>query len=149
MGVGPDKQADTSAWIAFTLMAHYRQALTVLSRIRLLEEIARKVDELVAAGRVSPRAVPALEHALAGYRLRNSTYRELVDVSANVATRELGVMTAEGVLQRRGEKRGAWYLPAEPLRHWRDGLIRQVRGETAVGADPYDLIRRGEPLQGE
>lgn len=138
--------ADTSPWLAFTLTAHYRQALTVLRRIRLLEQIARKVDELADTGAVPSRAIPAVEHSLAGYRLRNTTYRELVAVSSNVASRELTAMTRYGVLERRGEKRGSWYLPAAPLRAWRDDLVRQVQREIPVGADPYELMRRNLPL---
>lgn len=142
-------EGDTASWLAFTLTAHYRQALTVLRRIRLLEEIARKVDELAEAGALPARAVPAVEHSLAGYRLRNSTYRELTAVSPNVATRELTAMTREGVLERRGEKRGSWYLPVESLRSWRDDLLREVQREIPIGADPYDLMRRDRPLAGE
>lgn len=104
------------------------------------------MDELVDSGKVPARASSALELALSGWRLRNATYRELAEVSANVASRELAALQAEGVLVRHGQKRGSWYEPAADLA----ATVARLEAEAAVQfdaiGDPYRALQRGESI---
>lgn len=139
---------DTAPWVQFNLTAHYRQALTVLRRIKLAELTASLADEVQARGGVPDRALPAVEHALSGYAVRNSTYRALAesDISHNVASRDLKALVSAGVFEQKGATRGAYYIPVEPLRNRVFELRRTAREYVSVGVDPYLALRRGEPL---
>lgn len=137
---------DATEWVEFVLTAHYRQARTAQRRLWMLDRVAEKVDEFVERGSAPPRATSALELTFSGWRLRNTTYRELADVSAGTASRELTALVEAGVLQRHGAKKGAWYSPAEAHRHWVSAVADRARDSIDVGADPYRLVRLGEAI---
>ena len=137
---------DAREWLEFVLTAHFRQARTVQRRIWVLDRIAERVDAFVDEEKAPARAVPALEHVLSGWRLRNTTYRELAEVSANVASRDLNALVEVGILQRHGAKRGTWYSPDESLREWLQGVGDEARALIDVGEDPYRSVRRGEQI---
>lgn len=139
-------QRDASEWIEFVLAAHYRQVRTVQRRIWVLDRIAEKVDELVDAGRMPARSSAAMELALSGWRIRNATYRDLAEVSANVASRELNALVDAGLLKRHGQKRGTWYSPADDLAAWIDGVQAQAAARFEEAEDPYRMLRRGGRL---
>ena len=104
-------------WIEFCLTAHYRQALTVLRRIRELEALWDACEQIARRHRLSPRAVGALVDAARGWRLRRSLYVTVTkatageDISDAVATRDLAAMVRAGLLHPVGEKRGRYYSP--------------------------------------
>ena len=83
-------------WIEFCLTAHYRQALTVLRRIRELEALWDGCEQITRRHRLSPRTVGALVDAARGWRLRRSLYVSITkatageDISDAVATSDLG-----------------------------------------------------------
>jgi Fic family protein len=134
-------QRPAAPWVRFCLTAHYRQALTVLQRIREMEALWDRCDQLVASRGLPDRSVSALCDAARGWRLRRSLYMKLVDssfgekISDDTATRDLRALTKAGLLRPVGEKRGRRYEPTPELhRVWTD--IRHQR-PARLDDDPY------------
>lgn len=119
---------DARPWVRFCLRAHYIQAASVLRRIRESERIWVAVDELREAHGLPERVVSSLFDAATGLRIRNASHRknveltELVEISHQVATNDLGAMVQAGLIVQRGSKRGAHYVAAEPLVEVRERL---------------------------
>lgn len=139
-------QGDASPWIEFNLTAHYRQARTVQRRMWFLSRIAERIDELVELHGLPDRSAPVLETCFSGWRVQNATYRDITEVSANVASRDLRALVNAGVLQNKGAKRGTWYTPAESEVAWLHEISQESRDLYPAGIDPYRLLRRGETL---
>ena len=144
-------------WIKFCLTAHYRQALTVLRRIRELEALWDRCDQLAAARGLPERAVGALTDAARGWKLRRSLYVKVVQgstgeaISDDTATRDLRALAQAGLLEPVGERRGRFYVPTPELRK----LLTDIRAQRPVRMkdDPYDMPRPperpiAEPLPG-
>jgi Fic family protein len=114
-------ELDARPWVHFCLRAHYIQAASVLGRIRESERIWVAVDELRAKHDLPERVVSSLFDAATGLRIRNSSHRksvesaELVKISKQAATNDLGAMVRAGLIRQHGEKRGAYYEAANPL----------------------------------
>ena len=140
----PERSA--AEWVEFALTAHYRQARTVQGRLWSADRVAERVDDLVGAGLAPERATPALELTFSGWGLRNATYRELAEVTATTASRDLSALVDAGILQRHGAKKGAWYSPAEVYRTRLTELREQTKTSFDAGADPYRLASRGEEI---
>jgi Fic family protein len=111
---------DAGPWIKFCLTAHYRQATTHLRRIEEAERLWRECAAMAEAHGLPERVVGGMMEVALGFRLRNSTYRSIVEVSAGeeiselTATRELKAMVEAGFLGAFGERRGRHYV-AEPV----------------------------------
>jgi Fic family protein len=107
---------DPLPWIKFCLVAHYRQAETLLRRI----EESGRLGEIIAAElvrrKLQERQVAALMDAAYGYRVRNNTYRKAADVSDAIASRDLGQLVSVGLLIAKGEKRGRYYEAGDWLK---------------------------------
>jgi Fic family protein len=122
-------EIDARPWVHFCLRAHYVQAGSVLRRIRESERIWVAVDELREQHGLSERVVSSLFDAATGLRIRNSSHRksvemaELVEISKQVATNDLGAMVRAGLLRQRGSKRGTYYEAADALA----GAREQIR----------------------
>ncbi len=148
----PDRSA--RPWIEFCLTAHYRQAVTVLRRIRETEALWDRCDQLAATHRLPDRCVGALCDAARGWRLRRSLYVKVIrstsgeEITDATATRDLRSMTEAGLLEPHGEKRARQYTPTPSLRSaWE--TIRAQRPATAIeGPYPEDLAAAQPPLPG-
>ncbi|HEX4978558.1 MAG TPA: Fic family protein, partial [Acidimicrobiales bacterium] len=109
-------------WIRFCLTAHYRQALTLLRRIRETEALWDACEQLVATRRLPDRTVGALSDAARGWRLRRALYRKSVQsttgetISDQTATRDLVAMSEARLLEPFGERRGRQYRATSELR---------------------------------
>jgi ATP-dependent DNA helicase RecG len=104
------------------------------------DEAYRQIQELVAAGVVMPagrpgrgalyrlspdlletrswlqQRLPAVREHLAGHdRLTNADYRRIFGVTRYVAVGELQRLVEEGILERRGQRRGAHYVAGARL----------------------------------
>lgn len=134
-------QNDAAPWIKFCLTAHYRQATTHLRRIEEAELLWRECAEMAEAHRLPERVVGGMMEAALGFRLRNSTYRSIVELTADqelselTATRELKAMVDAGFLAALGERRGRHYL-AEPVLLDVQRRIRVARPQRE-DHDPY------------
>jgi Fic family protein len=127
-------ERDARPWVRFCLTAHFVQATSVLRRMQESERIWVALDELIAGSRVQPRCESALFDAAIGLRVRNATYRaglkgEGEDISHATATSDLSAMVKAGLLEKRGQKRGTYYVAGAPLL---DIRRRYMRGRQAI-----------------
>ena len=149
---------DARPWVRFCLTAHYRQARTHLLRIREFEEMWVVSSELAAEHKLSPRVAGALLEASLGLRLRNATYRSIVETTADetisdlTASRDLKAVVDAGLFLPVGEKRGRHYVASDELqRHWQTIRARRPAPEEtdpfkialSPGAEQLTLTTRG------
>jgi Fic family protein len=140
---------DARPWVRFCLTAHYRQATTHLRRIEEAERLWRECAAIAQAEGLPERAVGGLMEAALGFRLRNSSYRSIVDATAGeeiselTATRELKAMVDAGLLQALGERRGRHYMGEAEL----TDVQRRIRLDRGP-RDEYDpYVKAEEALQ--
>jgi len=121
-------QRDARPWVRFTLTAHLHQARKLVQRISESEEMWGRLEELGAKHGLIDRCLVGLFDAAMGMRVRNSTYRAVHqdmgdEITEATATRDLRQMLDAGLIHAEGEKRGRYYVAAEPLRQVRRGVI--------------------------
>jgi Fic family protein len=137
-------------WVRFCLTAHYRQARTHLRRIEEIEGLWRDCVALSRQHRLNERVTGGLVEAALGLRLRNASYRAVVEATSGeeitelTASRDLRAMTDAGLLIAIGERRGRHYLGSEALRdiHAAIRASRPPRDEL----DPFVIAQRGIQL---
>lgn len=121
-------------WIRFSLTAHYRQAKTIVRRIEELKRISDEIEQLVEQKRLPERCMFALVDATRGYRIRNSTYRKISEISENLASRDLKLLVDEGLLVPIGETRSRAYGASPVLVEIQKRTRLQKRIEDPFGA---------------
>jgi Fic family protein len=129
-------ERDARPWLRFMLTAHFRQAATLLRRVRQVEALWVRLDELASRAGLPERTVAALYEAASGRRLRRSTYLAIVEppVSEAVATRDLRALVDAKLIEARGEKRGRFYVATEELIRLRE---RSWPPTSRVAGDPF------------
>jgi Fic family protein len=132
---------DALPWVKFCLRAHYQQAATLVQRNQAMARAFTELQKLYEAHRLNERMELSLVDAAFGYKIRAGRYQEESQVSAVVASRDLRKLCDLGLLEPVGEKRGRYYIGAQPLR---DIYARSQLGRTPVG-DPYDLAGKLPP----
>ena len=105
-GGGWNPLRNAKPWVRFCLTGHYRQAQTLLRRMRELERVYAEMIELVRVNGLPERSAMALLQAAVGSRVRNGSYRISADVSKNLASRDLKALVDAKLLVPEGEKRG-------------------------------------------
>lgn len=135
----PDRSVEP--WVRFCLTAHYRQARTLLRRIRETEALWDRCQQLASKHGLPERSVGALVDASKGWQLRRSLYVKTVlgtsgeSITDDTATRDLQKLAKAGLLEPKGEKRGRLYLPSGELRAvWNEIWIQRPK---PAGLDPY------------
>lgn len=134
---------DARPWVRFCLTAHYRQAQTLLRRVKQAERLWALLERETQRERLPERVIPGLFYASAGRRLRRVTYRSLAaesdlgEVSEAMATRDLRALVSAGLLVPVGERRGRFYLPTDRLQAIR-ARTREQRG--AEAEDPFAVV---------
>lgn len=130
---------DAHPWVRYCLTAHYHQAKTHLRRIQEIEQVYAGCAQLARDRGLPERVASALVEASFGLRLRNASYRHIVDVSEGeeisnlTASRDLKGMTDAGLLEPTGNNRARYYLGSSLLREsW-----QQVRA-TRPPRDEFD-----------
>ncbi len=121
-GGGWHPQRDAKPWVRFCLTGHYRQARTLLRRMRELERVYAELSALVEAKGLPERSAMALLQAAFGSRVRNSSYRVSADISKNLAGRDLKVLVDANLLVPEGEKRGRFYVASQTVADIRNAL---------------------------
>jgi len=112
---------DTLPWIRFSLTAHYRQAHTLLRRVRTIELLWVACLDLTRRHRLPERTIAGLTDAAQGLRIRNAGYRQAVkqgdgeEISELTASRDLRAMVDAGLLVPIGERRGRRYVASDVL----------------------------------
>ncbi len=125
---------DVRPWIRFNLTAHYRQAATTLSRMRMISKLWSELERQIKALSLPDRTIFALSDAAMGYHVRSSHYRNVAEVSNVVASRDLGALVRAGFLVPTGEKRGRIYNASPALR---DIYVKIRSGELRDIPDPF------------
>lgn len=111
---------DCKAWVRFCIEGHYRQAQTLMRRIRLVERIYGDFIIELEKRSLPERMALALYEAAVGWRVRNSSYRVSADISNNLASRDLKALVDEGLLIAEGERRGRHYIAGQFVTEIRD-----------------------------
>lgn len=123
-------------WIKFCLTAHYRQAETLLRRTNDIERLWNSLEAELKELKLNERLIFALADAAIGWRVRNSGYRKHVEVSDEVAGKDLRALVAHGLLVPQGEKRGRVYIASGRLKALREA----VRSPVKPASDPFALV---------
>lgn len=114
----------TRDWVRFNLTAHYRQATTLVMRTQVMDMLWTELDRLVVQYRLPERLLFALADAAIGYRVRNSNYRNIAEISDILASRDLKAGVDVGLLIPDGERRGRVYVGSPHIRALFDKLSR-------------------------
>jgi Fic family protein len=137
-------ESDARPWVRFSLTAHYRQAQTLLRRVKQAERLWVLLErEVQQQGQLPERVIPGLFYASGGRRLRRVTYRSLAaesdlgEISEAMATRDLKALVEANLLVAVGERRGRFYLPTGRLRAVR-ARTREQRGPEIE--DPFSPV---------
>ncbi|HEX9581558.1 MAG TPA: Fic family protein [Gemmatimonadales bacterium] len=125
-------ERETRPWIRYCLTAHYRQATTLLRRSRELDKLWGRLEVEVAHMALPDRTLFALADASVGYKVRNSTYRSVAEVSDQLASRDLKLLVDKGLLLPMGERRGRCYVASPRLK-----AIRIATAESKGVPDPF------------
>ncbi|MCL4402385.1 MAG: Fic family protein [Acidobacteria bacterium] len=113
-------QNDARPWLRFCLNAHFNQATTLLRRTKEIERVWSELEEMIHALDLPERTIYALSDATFGYRIRNATYRTVAEISDSLASRDLKILVAKGLLVPTGEKRGRVYVASDKLKSLRE-----------------------------
>lgn len=135
---------DARPWIRFSLTAHYRQAQTLLRRVRESSRLWEVLDKEVTDRGLPERMLIALFDAASGFRVRNATYRSAAgdEVSEQTASRDLRALVDAGLLIPQGERRGRFYTVAPLLKEHRQRTLEpkvpipdpfETHAATAIG----------------
>jgi Fic family protein len=126
-------QADVLPWLKFCLTAHYRQAETLLRRTKEIEYIWEQLEQELKRLKLNERMLFALADAAYGLRVRNSGYRKHVDISEEVAGKDLRALVEKDLLVPQGEKRGRVYVASPRLQEFR----QRSRSASRPWTDPF------------
>lgn len=136
-------QNSARPWVRFCLTAHFHQARTMLRRIQETESLYVECSQLAAKRGLPERTAGALSEAAYGFRIRNASYRAIVEVTAGetisdlTASRDLRALVEARLLEPIGERRGRYYLAASEVSAISDAL--RAGREPRETADPFDI----------
>ena len=125
-------------WVRFCLIAHYQQSATLTKRNNHVGRVWTEISKIVKANGLPERVEEPLLDAAFGYRVRSNRYREAVDISDVVATRDLRKLCEQGLLNPIGEKRGRYYVGERALLD----IALRTRDNARAG-NPYEIAAKG------
>ena len=131
-------ERDASPWVKFCLVAHYQQVATLLQRSRAMERAFNDIMKIVAIQKLHQRMEMSLVDATFGFKIRAAKYQEENKVSDVIASRDLRKLCDLGLLEPVGEKRGRYYIAAQPLKD----IYTKARINDVRAGDPYEIIRK-------
>ncbi|WP_445152745.1 Fic family protein [Baekduia sp. Peel2402] len=142
---------DALPWVRYCLTAHYRQAKTHLRRIEEVQALYTRCAELASLRKVPERTVGPLVETSFGLRLRNSSYRRIVEqtegeeISDLTASRDLRQLVDSQLVEPHGQNRGRYYTAGEAIKSmWGEVRVsRPPRGEY----DPFVVARQNLQLE--
>lgn len=108
-------ERDPLPWIRFCLIAHYRQAQTLLRRYSETSRLWHALEETTKQHKLNERVINALADAAIGLQVKNPTYRKQADITDQVARNDLTRLSALGFLLPKGERRGRVYVASASL----------------------------------
>jgi Fic family protein len=107
---------DCRSWIRFNLVAHYRQGMWLMQRIRMTQRVWDELEGILKSKRLPSRAIVAVTDAAFGYRVRNAAYSATAEISEQVGNLELKALAKAGLLVAEGETRGRHYVASQSVR---------------------------------
>ncbi len=135
-------ERSTRPWIEFCLIAHLRQAQTVLQRINESTALWDVCSQLAESRDLPERVIDTLCDTARGWTMRRSLYMIRTQtsggepISDGMASRDLQAMVRAGLLVAIGDKRGRSYRRSPELADfWNQ--IRSMR-QTRDNTNPYD-----------
>jgi Fic family protein len=133
-----DPSGDASEWVRFILTAHLRQARTLQLRIKESERLWGDLEELVKIKKLPERTINPLYDAAMRFRIRNGTYRAILEqseesITEQMASRDLKQLTDLGLLVPHGTARGRFYTATPEL-----SALRKVIVEARDARDDSD-----------
>jgi Fic family protein len=134
---------DPRPWLRFCLTAHYHQARTQLRRIEETERLYIACAEIARQHGLPERTTGALIEAAYGFRLTNSTYKTLVELTAGetvstlTTSRDLRALVNARLLQPIGQTRGRYYVGEPSLLAERERI--QAGRAPKETNDPFEL----------
>ena len=133
-------EGDARPWVRFILTAHLRQARTMLRRIKESERLWGELEALVAGRSLPERTLPILYDAAMRFRVRNSTYRAILEeideeITEQAASRDLKQLTEAGLLVPHGVKRGRFYTASGELMAVRQAI--EAARNSRDDSDPF------------
>jgi Fic family protein len=136
-------ERDARSWVRFSLTAHLRQARTTLRRIRESELLWSELEQLTQRLGLPERSIMALYDAASGFRVRNAVYRASFvetddEITDQVASRDLRLLTKADLLVPHGESRGRYYTAGSEIRRLRETILnaRDARDDSDPFAAP-------------
>jgi len=121
-------------WIQFNLTAHFRQATTLVMRTRLMDVLWQELELILSRRGLPARLIYAVADGAIGYRVRNSSYRNLAELNDVMASRDLKAAVDAKLLIPTGERRGRIYVGSPELK----ALVDKLRGEHIKSVpDPF------------
>lgn len=128
-------ERDARPWTRFILKAHLRQATTMLRRVKEAERLWGELEILIKKRGLPERVLYPLYDASMGFRVRNSTYRAIEDVTEQTASRDLSQLVDAGLLVARGERRGRFYIASPQVREVRERIV--LARDKRDDSDPF------------
>ena len=125
-------QRDALPWIRFCLLAHYQQAMTLLTRAKEMMQMWDALESLMKKRGLNTRVIPALADAAIDLRVTNLTYRKQAGIDTQAAKTDLKDLVMAGFLVPHGERRGRYYMASEQLK-----AIRTATLEKNPVGDPF------------
>ena len=113
-------QNNALPWVRFCLQAYDVQVYRILRRVRESRLVWEQLEGLVRRSSLPERCTYALFDASIGLRVTNAAYRNVLRfegeaISSKLAGRDLHRMVEYGLLERRGDNRGSYYIARAPL----------------------------------
>jgi len=115
----------TRDWIHFNLTAHFRQATTLVMRTKVMDSLCQELELELSRHGLPERLIYAVADGAIGYRVRNSSYRNLAKLNDVMASRDLKAAVDARLLIPDGERRGRVYVGSPAIR----GLFDRIRRE--------------------
>lgn len=103
-------------WIKFCLIAHFRQAKTLLRRIAEMGRLWHALELEAKKHKLNERVVWALADAALGLHIKNTTYRKQADISNQVAKIDLKKLADLELIVPKGERRARVYAASSHLK---------------------------------
>jgi Fic family protein len=136
---------DPLPWIRFCLVAHFRQAKTLLRRLSEMGRLWSALEQEAKNHKLNERVAWALADAAIGLQVKNPTYRKQAEITNQVAKIDLKKLADLNLLVTKGERRGRVYIAADYLKNiYKESLLPRERFDPFVG-----LERLRKPIQQE
>lgn len=129
---------DPLPFVKFCLTAHFQQAENLLRQDILLEKIWTSVSEEIKKRKLMERLAWAIADASIGIKVRNSSYRNQVNISNESASKDLKTLVDTGFLVPKGERKGRYYEASD--------LVKKIASDAFIPRherDPFALAAEG------